>query len=362
MRHGLPPKPENRPLMRILHAGNFGSRAKGAFLHSVAAKLSRGMIRAGHHVVDFSDRDVARAATPFGARKLGGWGANRALMRLAHDMRPDLLVLGHADTITPDTVAGLRSAIPALRVIQWNVDPVFEAGNLARLRAKLPVVDATLVSSAGEALLPLRRTGMRLGFLPNPVDLSVETGQAHLQADLPFDLFFACGHPSRPRRSVCGRTLDMERLLTSLTQALPGLRLRLAGLFGHPHVFGHAYQAALTEAAIGLNISRRNDVLLYSSDRLAQMAGNGLAILIDKASGYERLFAPTEMAFFSTIEDLAEQTRRLVSDSAWRCAVATAGRARYHALFNETCIARYLIEVACDAHDPKAYAWPTLVA
>jgi hypothetical protein len=348
--------------MRILHAGNFGSRAKGAFLHSVAAKLSRGMIRAGHHVVDFSDRDVARASTPFGARKLGVHGANRALARLAHEMRPDLLVLGHADTITAGTVAALRKAIPAMRVIQWNVDPVFEAGNLARLRAKLPVVDATLVSSAGEALLPLRRPGMRLGFLPNPVDASVETGEAHLHEVLPFDLFFACGHPSRPLRSVCGRSFDMEWLMASLSRAVPALRLRLAGLFGHPHVYGHAYQAALAEAAIGLNVSRRNDVMLYSSDRLAQMAGNGLAILVDRATGYDRLFGPAEMVFFSSVEDIAEQTRRLLADPAWRCAVGGAGRARYHALFNETRIARYLVDVGCDAHDPKAYEWPTLVA
>jgi hypothetical protein len=348
--------------MRIIHAGNFGSRAKGAFLHSVAAKLSRGLIRAGHHVVDFPDRDVARAATPFGARKLGVMGANRALTRLAHDMRPDLLVLGHADTIAAGTVAALRHAMPSLRVLQWNVDPMFEPGNLARLRAKLHVVDATLVSSAGEALAPLRRPGMRLGFLPNPVDFSVETGQAHLRQDLPFDLFYACGHPARPLRSVCGLTIDMESLLASITHALPSLRLRLAGLFGQPHVYGHAYQAALAETAIGLNISRRNDVTLYSSDRLAQMAGNGLAILMDRATGYGKLFGPGEMVLFSTLDDLAAQTRKLVADPAWRCAVAEAGRARYHVLFNETILARYLVEVACESHDPKNYAWPTLVA
>jgi hypothetical protein len=348
--------------MRIIHAGNFGSRAKGAFVHSVAAKLSRGLIRAGHHVVDFPDRDVARAATPFGARKLGVMGANRALTRLAHDMRPDLLVLGHADTIAAGTVAALRHAMPSLRVLQWNVDPMFEPGNLARLRAKLHVVDATLVSSAGEALAPLRRPGMRLGFLPNPVDFSVETGQAHPRQDLPFDLFYACGHPARPLRSVCGLTIDMESLLASITHALPSLRLRLAGLFGQPHVYGHAYQAALAETAIGLNISRRNDVTLYSSDRLAQMAGNGLAILMDRATGYGKLFGPGEMVLFSTLDDLAAQTRKLVADPAWRCAVAEAGRARYHVLFNETILARYLVEVACESHDPKNYAWPTLVA
>ncbi|MEJ0045931.1 MAG: hypothetical protein WDN04_07280 [Rhodospirillales bacterium] len=165
--------------MRIIHAGNFGTRAKGAALNSIAPKLSRGLVRAGHAVVDFADREVARAATPFGGRALGTGAANRALARLALDVRPDLLLLGHADTIRPATVADLRRAMPAMRVLQWNVDPIFEAGNMARLREKLPVVDATLVSTAGNALVPLKRAGMLLGFLPNPVDFSVETGMAH---------------------------------------------------------------------------------------------------------------------------------------------------------------------------------------
>jgi hypothetical protein len=341
--------------MNILHAGNFGSRAKGAFLHSVAAKLSRGLIRAGHHVVDF-----ARAATPFGARKFGLRGANLALTRLASDMRPDLLVLGHADTIRPATIASLRLAMPSLRVLQWNVDPLFEPDNVTRLRAKFGVVDATLVSTGGDALAALRHPGMRLGFLPNPVDFSIETGQAHLHAHLPHDLFFACGHPSRPRRALCGQEWNMEALLAQLARAVPNLRLSLAGLAGHPPVFGHAYQAALAQSAIGLNVSRRNDAPLYSSDRLAQLAGNGLAVLIDRATGYDRLFAAHEMAFFASFDELAAHIRRLVADPAARCALAAAGRARYHALFNETLIARYLVDMACGTHDPKNVEWPSL--
>ena len=208
--------------MRILHVGNFGSRAKGAFLHSVAPKLSRGLIRLGHHVVDFADRDVARASTPFGARKFGGRQANRALLRLASDMRPDLLLLGHADTIRADTVASIRRTLPALRVLQWNVDPLFEPDNITRLRSKLDVVDATLVSTAGDALLPLRRAGMALGFLPNPMDASIESGRADLADDLPFDLFFACGHPSRPLRTLCGQDYvkDLSRLGRSLKRTV----------------------------------------------------------------------------------------------------------------------------------------------
>ena len=346
--------------MRILHVGNFGSRAKGAFLHSVAPKLSRGMIRAGHQVVDFADRDVARAGTLFGARKLGGAHANRTLARLAHDMRPDLLVLGHADTIHAVTLAALRRAMPAMRVLQWNVDPLFEPDNIARLRGKLAVVDATLVSTAGPALLPLRRAGMRLGFLPNPVDFSIESGRADLAAVLPYDLFFACGHPSRPRRTLCGQDWDMEDFFAALRRAVPSLRTRLAGLDGQPHLAGAAYQEALGQCAAGLNASRRQDGLLYSSDRMAHMAGNGQAVLIDRATGYGTLFGPDEMGFFSSLDELAGLLRRLIAEPAQRQAMAAAGRARYHALFNETLVARYVLGVAFDTHDPADYPWPTL--
>ena len=43
-------------------------------------------------------------------------------------------------------------------------------------------------------------------------------------------------------------------------------------------------------------------------------------------------------------------------------AAAAAGRARYHALFNETRVARYVLGVAFDNHNPADYEWPTLIA
>ncbi len=348
--------------MRILHVGNFGSRAKGAFLHSVAPKISRGFIKLGHQVVDFADRDAARAGNVFGSRKFGVSQANRALTRLAHDMRPDLLVLGHADTIRAGTVAALRQALPGLRVLQWNVDPLFEPDNVARLRGKLEVVDATLVSTAGEALAPLRRPGMALGFLPNPVDFAVESGRADLDPAPPHDLFFACGHPARPLRTLCGRDWNMDDFIAALRGKVPGLRTMLAGAEGQPPLAGAAYQAALSACAAGLNASRRNDAPLYSSDRLAHMAGNGQAILIDRATGYDRLFGPGEMAFFSGLDELAGHLRRMKAEPAWRAALAGAGRLRYHALFNETLVAGYVVAVAMGTHDPKHYEWPTLIA
>ncbi len=348
-------------MARILHVANFSLRAKGAFQHSVEHKISNGLIRNGHQVINFSDREAARAGSPFGRNKLGGRGAaNRSLRAFSRHMRPDVLFLGHADVIDPETVSAMRADSPGLRVLQWNVDPVFFPDNIKRLSSKLDVVDATLVSTAGEALSPLRRAGKRLGFLPNPVDFSIERGRNHEVRSLPYDLFYACGDPAGGPREVCGRLWRMDEFMNQLLGRLPGVRALTPGMGGVPYMGGDAYQSALELAAIGLNISRRDDVLLYSSDRLAQMCGNGQTILIARSTGYDTLFSDDEMVFFENLDGLAEAIARLVADPERRMNIAARGRARYHALFNERIVAEYMLDVALDRLDPGAYAWPTL--
>lgn len=349
-------------MVRILHVGNFSLRAKGAFQHSVEHKISNGLIRNGHQVVNFSDRDAARAGSLFGRNKFGGRGAaNKTLRAFCRHMGPEVIFFGQADVITAQTIADIRGDLPQVRVLQWNVDPVFEPDNVGRLLTKIDVVDATLVSTAGEALAPLRRPGMALGFLPNPVDFSIERGRNHERETLPHDLFYACGHPGRPLREVCGADWNMDDFMSRLLAKTPGLRVLAPGVAGAPHLAGAAYQAGLESAALGLNISRRDDNWLYSSDRLAHMCGNGQAILIARSTGYDQLFSDDEMVFFDSLEGLAQSINSLVADPQRRMRLAAAGRARYHALFNEQIVADYMLNVALGRHDPAAYAWPTLL-
>ncbi|HXQ47685.1 MAG TPA: glycosyltransferase [Caulobacteraceae bacterium] len=347
-------------MVLVVHVANFGTRPKGAFQNNVERKLTNGLIRNGHQVIAFSDRESAMAGSPFGATRAGGVGyANRALAELCLAVEPEVLILGQTDVIRPQAVAELRRRLPGMRVAQWSVDALFEPGNTERLTRNLPVVDATLVTTAGDALAPLSRTGKRLGFLPNPVDHSIERGENHRKRELPFDLFYACGNPA-DLRDVGGRAWNMDAFARALVQALPSLRPRWAGLMGQPTLGGAAYQRAIESAALGLNVSRRSGQFLYSSDRLAHLAGNGLAVLIERSSGYDHLFTDDEMAFFSTFDELVELIGQLVKDPVRRMAIAAAGRARYHELFNERRVAAYLLDVALDRLDPSAYPWPTV--
>ncbi|MBN9511300.1 MAG: glycosyltransferase family 1 protein [Alphaproteobacteria bacterium] len=350
------PRPAASAPLSIVHVGNFPFGLKPGFQHGVAVKLSNGLIRNGHLVLNFSDRDVARALAPLPTRKLGRGRANAALEEFCRHHRPDVLLLGHADVIAPATVARIRAALPALRVAQWNVDPLFEPDNVARIATKQPVVDMTFVSTAGPPLAALRARGPA-AFLPNPVDFSIERGRADCAEALAHDLFYACGHPSRPKRVICGREWDLDAFFREVATRLPHLRLLLGGLLGRPHLTGAAYQGALESCAIGLNASRRPDHPLYSSDRIAQLAGNGLVVLIERTTGYDTIFSEDEMAFFGSLDEFYAQLERLTADPGRRRAVAAAGRARYGALFNERAVAQRVLDILLGAADPEAMPW-----
>ena len=344
--------------MRILHASNFADRAKGAFQHAVEFKLSNGMIRNGHAVVNFSDRAAARAAAWLGHRMFGIRAATTAFVDVALAMRPDLIVFGHADSVDAAALPKIRAALPSVKMLQYSVDRI-EPGNVAKLSAKLPYVDATLVSTAGDALKAFRRPGARVGFLPNPVDVSIESARVDLIDAPPFDLIFPVGAENRPRFTM-GRDWSGREVLEAIARRLPALTMRTPGARGEPTLIGGAYQDALASAALGLNVSWRNDEFLYSSDRLAHFVGNGLVALVDRATAYEALFKEGEFVYFSDIDELTGKIAALTADPARRRAIAAAGRLRYAALFNERIIAKYVVDAAFGTVDRAALPWPSL--
>lgn len=347
-------------MKRIIHVGNFSWKPKGAFQHGVALKLSNGLVRNGHHVINFSDRDVARTAGLTGHRKFGVGRANKLLHQLCRDVEPDAVFFGHADVIRPDTIRQIREDLPGVRILQWNVDPIFEEDNVRRIESKLEIVDATFVSTAGEALRRLVRPGKMVGFLPNPTDCSIERSQNYSRADLSVDLLYAVGNPRGPRHH-CGASCDVEQLMRYILRAVPDLKPGFYGMFGESHVTGGAYQRVLESARIGLNLSRRNDYYLYSSDRLAHMAGNGLLVFIDRATGYGELFAEDELVFYSSVDELIDKIRFFKANDAERRRIAERGAVRYHALFNERIIAEYIVAALFGDFDPARYPWPTLL-
>lgn len=339
---------------RIIHVTNFGFKPVKAYLHNTGMKLSNGWIRSGHHVINFSDRDIARWQSLLGYRKWGIAAANKALLKLCKSMNPDVVAFGHADIISYETIQQIRAAFPRVKMLQWNMDWVVPEGhalendptaenNKQKLRGKSALMDATFVTTAGPQIQTVSSAEKPVYFMPNPVDLSIERHRNFEKTDLPFDVFFA-SNAEDDRRYHGGQWRQMSEFCNDLQKAVPSLKLALPGVHGNPKVFGPAYDDLLGQCKVGLNISRRNDAYLYSSDRLAQMIGNGLAICMDRASGYSDIFSDEEMIFYSSEKELFEKLAYLKENDTVRRQIAERGWKRYNEVFNGTRIAQYMLE------------------
>lgn len=339
--------------MKIVIVGNYNEKKAGANFYATVRKLTNGFTRNGHHVMPFSDRDVAREESGWGIGRAGGRGANRRLIELVGNFRPDLLILFHADKIANDTIREIRASRPDMPVAVINLDPLFLPENPPRIRRFAEVADVTFVTTAGARLQEFATLRHRVAFIPNPVDPSVESLECFAREDQASDLICTIGsEQGTPWRG---------EFMRALRDKVPECRYAYYGLDEQPSVFGGAYFDAIGNARMGLNLSRADDHYLYSSDRFAQYAGNGLLTFVARETGYDDIFTDEEFVFYRDMEDLADRLRFFLAHDGDRQRVARNGHARYHALFNERLVARFVEQVAVSGEAEDGFAWPTTV-
>ena len=348
----------------ILHIGQFNKlRLKRCFLNQIAPKISNGLIRNGYQVLNYDDRDMARLMGLGVSKRWGVLRMNRHLISYCQKVLPDAIILGHADTVYPETLAELRDRFPHLRVLQYNVDwihPDCEIGNVQRIQSKLDVVDITLVTTGDQKLLhQFKRPGNIVGFLPNPTDNSIETANMYEIKEPTADLMYCAGNGTR---QFGEEEIPALEVVQRIQQKVPQVKLFAAGMTPDSTFSGAVYQRAFEQAGMGLNLSRRNDIFLYSSDRMAHIMGNGQLCLMDRRTGYDRLFEEDEIAFYSTPEELYALIWEFKKYPARRQKVARKGTEKYRSLFNERVVARYMTDLLFYDFKAENYAFPTVAA
>lgn len=322
--------------MRIVHAANLQLDKDGAHLWNQDQKIHHGLVRQGHFVYPFSINDRARSLSPTGHKTFGKGRANKALVQTCRNVHPDLLLLGHAQYISAETLAEIRTLLPAIRIGLWYVDPLWDTAATAHLRERLPVLDAVFCTTGGPLLEALASPSCPAWFIPNAVDAGIECHRAFETpaGELRHDLLFFGRDKGEPER---------RRLLARLEHDLTGLRVAIHGCLGRPAVFGWDKEQAIVHSRMALNLSRRNDVPLYSSSRIAELMGNGILTLSPRGAGLEALYAEDEIGWFDGIEELLATVRRFAADDALRLAVARKGWQRNHRDYSGTCVAGFLV-------------------
>ncbi len=345
--------------LRILHITNFNERHNGRLFFNTGRRLNNGFIRLGHSVLEFSDRDIISRNKNY--RDITGSKAlNDKLIKTCYHFKPDLLVLGHADMVSPDIIDSLKSEYSNLKVSQWFLDPLNSNGpdyekNKRRILDKIKVIDGNFLTTSPDVLEFLNRSNSF--FIPNPSDPSIET-LANYQTNCSNDVFFALSHGVH-RGRLKNRTFDdREVFINKLINKCNNVRFDIYGMNGVQPIWADQYFKNISNSKMGLNLSRGSPIKYYSSDRITQIIGNGLVTLIDDKTFYRDFFTNKEMVFYSKIDDLAEKIQKISKDEKLRKLIGKKGKIKYMKYFNSTLVADYIVKRTFDNEtNKKKFIW-----
>ena len=338
--------------MRIIHVANFNTGKYGADLYATDRKISAGMTRNGHFVYDFSYRDVCRHESLFRTTRFGRGKVNKRLIEACAIQQPHLLLLGHSELIEAVTLAEIRRRHPDMKIGLWYVDPLFHREKTGHIFDRLPFIDVTFATTGGEYLREWAGSASaapRAAFIPNMVDKAIESHRAFAAASYDYDFIF-CGRDAyEPERRTFMAELNRE--------AAKHLRCAFRGCLGNPLATGCGYLDFLGRSKMALNISRRNDVALYSSDRLAQLVGNGLLTFCPRVPGLKLLFGEDELVYFDGLGDLLEKIAFYHSHEDECRTTAERGWQRIHHSYSGERVCRYMLELLFDRPFTSEYEW-----
>jgi glycosyltransferase involved in cell wall biosynthesis len=351
-------KKKKSPL-RILHITNFNDRLDGRLFFNTGRRINNGFIRLGHSVLGFSDRDIVKYYKSYKDFS-GGINLNEKLKKTCFNYKPDIIVMGHSDLINSQQLGELKDDYPNVKIAQWFLDPLNKDGpdyerNKKRILDKSEHIDANFITTAPSAIkfLPSKTQNF---FIPNPVDSSFETLN-NFNNNCNIDVFFALSHGVHRGILKMGKKDDRNYFLKQLQAKTDNVKFDIYGLDKRQPIWADHYFKVIANAKMGLNLSRGEPIKYYSSDRIAQIIGNGLVTLIDKKTKYQDFFSNKEMVFYKSLDDLSEKIIKISNDEKLRKSIGKAGKEKYFKHFNSNIIADYILNRTFDVNKKTKYFW-----
>ncbi len=344
--------------LRILHITNFNERLDGRLFFNTGRRINNGFIRLGHSVLGFSDRDIQKYYKSFKDFK-GAKTLNDKLKKTCYNYKPDIIILGHADLISPIQIDELKNDYPNVRIGQWFLDPLNKKGpdferNKDRILDKINRVDATFLTTSPSALNFIPKD--KCFYIPNPSDKSFETLN-NFRKSCNVDVFFALSHGVHRGVLKTGKTDDRVNFVNKLIEVTPNAKFDVYGINNIQPIWADHYFKTIENAKMGLNLSRGDAIKYYSSDRITQIVGNGLVCLIDEKTQYRDFFSDREMVFYKNISELSEKILRISNDEKLRKSIGMKGKLKYMKYFNSTLVAEFIINKTLGINNKKRFLW-----
>lgn len=328
--------------MRIIHCAPFNLFTKtGGSLYSNPVKISMGLIENGHFVHNFDYRDSSRYYSLFKNKKNGQKKMNQLFKKLIDEIKPDLVIFGHAELIEEDLFYDLKKR--NIKMIFWYNDMIIDT-----LFKKVGhLFDKVFITGAGKIIDDLKQINSESFFLPNPVHKSIE-GNIAYEHKQKFDLLFS------------GRKDDeRKKLISFMEMNFSELNVKYIGQNPENIIIGNEYFDLICDSKIVLNHSRDMYKInkWYTSDRLMHILGNGSFCLSRTIIDGEDFFED-KLDYYKDENELKEKVFYYLENEEERISKAKWLHKRVHDLFNTKNVSSYIIDILNeDDNKLSKYEW-----
>ena len=344
-------------ILKILHITNFNQRFNGRLHYNTGRRLNNGFIRLGHNVLTLSDRDIINKSKNF-ADISGKKSLQNSIIDAYSNFKADCIVLGHADSVHGDTLNYLKNLNKNLRVCQWFLDPLGKNGpdyikNTNRISDKQKFIDTTFLTTDPNVLIKKIDNSY---YIPNPCDKSFETLKNY-ENDCQNDVFFAMSHGVHRGGLKKGKTDDREIFINKLIKKNDNINFDIYGMNNVQPIWGDNFLDKISHSSMGLNLSRGKPVKYYSSDRMAQLLGNGLLTFIDRKTFFGDFLNKDQIIFYDNIDDLSYKLNKYKKDTKERKRIAKNGKIFYLKEFNSTLVSDYILSRTLGYNSKNKFIW-----
>ena len=343
--------------LRILHITNFNERHNGRLFYNTGRRINNGLIKLGHTVQTLSDRDTIsherKLSDPAGSKSL-----NNKLLEIVSNFNPNLIILGHADQIKNESLKTIKDFYPSIKICQWFLDKMDDNKwkmNRNRFTKKFEYIDASFCTTHPSSIKSLRKKNVL--FIPNPVDEAFENLNIHKKKFFKHDLFFALSHGVHRGTLKYGKSDNREFLLRELIKLNSNIKFNIFGIDNKQPIWAENFKNELSKSKIALNLSQGSFLKFYTSDRFAQLVGNGILTFVDEKTQLNKLFSNKEVVFYKDINDLSLKLNEYKANDKLRVRIAKNGMKKYHKYMNSMIVSKYMINKTLDINKKEKFFW-----
>ena len=334
--------------LKILHIYNRAERlGSRIYFISTGKKIENGLVRLGHDVEGLSDRDILSYnsnVTNFKNTKF----LNRILLKKNYYYKPDLILLGHVNTIDDETFQSIKKFNKNIIISQWYEDNISPTGvdyykNWNNLKTNFKYIDHFFISTHPDDI-ENKNKRIQYHFLPTPADRNIEKLDVYNNKNFTHDVFFAMSHGVNRGNLKTGKIDERETILNKLIELNKNLKFDIYGYRNRYPVWSESFYEAISNCSMALNLNRGKSKKYSCSNRIASLMGNGLLTFMDNEKQFDHFFSKNEIVFYNNEIDLISKLNYYKINDKKRIEIAKKGQSKYFHLFNERNVAEYITE------------------